>query len=181
MSRKDVKELGDLLDEGQAALLIVGESVLETYIEKALSRATRHASLEVEMDKGVLKQAIAEAAKELETGTGLTAAAPARRPRRRSDGAGGGRGPPPRALRTAGRVVKSRATFPRLRRPGTLAAYSTGKKGGLRWQRYVATSRSKHRPPSLKPPGRTSSAPYATAGTTLRVTTWSASTPSRPA
>jgi uncharacterized membrane protein len=65
MSRKDVKELGELLDEGQAALLIVGEAVLETYIEKALSRATRHASLEVEMDRGVLKQAIADAAKEL--------------------------------------------------------------------------------------------------------------------
>jgi uncharacterized membrane protein len=66
MSRKDVKELGELLDEGQAALLIVGESVLQTYIQGALTRATRHASLEVEMDKGVLKEALAEAAKELE-------------------------------------------------------------------------------------------------------------------
>jgi uncharacterized membrane protein len=66
MSRKDVKELGDLLDEGQAALLVVGESVLQTYIEGAITRARRHDSIEVEMDKGVLKEAIAQAAKELE-------------------------------------------------------------------------------------------------------------------
>jgi uncharacterized membrane protein len=66
MSRKDVKELGDLLDEGQAALLIVGEAALQTYIDKALSRAKRHTSLEVEMDKNLLKEALAEAAKELQ-------------------------------------------------------------------------------------------------------------------
>ncbi len=63
--RKDVKELGDLLDEGQAALLIVGESVLESYVGDALSRAKRHASMEVEMDRDLLKQAIAEAAAEV--------------------------------------------------------------------------------------------------------------------
>jgi len=68
VSRKDVKELGDLLDEGQAALLIVGEAVLQTYVETALSRARRHASMEVEMDRALLKQALAEAAEQLRQG-----------------------------------------------------------------------------------------------------------------
>jgi uncharacterized membrane protein len=66
MSRKDVKELGELLDEGQAALLIVGESALKTYLDSAITRAKRHDSLEVDMDKGVLKEAIAQAAQQLE-------------------------------------------------------------------------------------------------------------------
>jgi len=66
MSRKDVKELGDLLDEGEAALLIVGESVLQSYVEEALPRARRHVALEVEMESRVLREALAQAAKEME-------------------------------------------------------------------------------------------------------------------
>ena len=66
MSRKQVKELGDLLDEGQAALLIIGESALKSYVDEALTRARRHTALEVEMESDVLKQALAEAAKEVQ-------------------------------------------------------------------------------------------------------------------
>ena len=35
MSRADVKEFGDLIDDGQAALVIVGESKLQEAVEKA--------------------------------------------------------------------------------------------------------------------------------------------------
>ena len=49
MSRGDAKEaLGELLDEGQAALIVVGESRLEEQLDKALTRAEK--SLEKELD-----------------------------------------------------------------------------------------------------------------------------------
>jgi uncharacterized membrane protein len=66
MSRKDVKELGDLLDEGEAALLIVGESALQSYVEKALPHARRHVALEVDMESHVLRETLAQAAREME-------------------------------------------------------------------------------------------------------------------
>ena len=66
MSRKDVKELGELLDEGEAALLIVGQSALQNYVEEALPRARRHVALEVEMESHVMRETLAQAAKEME-------------------------------------------------------------------------------------------------------------------
>ena len=66
MSRKDVKELGELLDEGEAALLIVGQSALQSYVEEALPRARRHIALEVEMESHVMRETLALAAKEME-------------------------------------------------------------------------------------------------------------------
>jgi len=41
MSRADVKELGEALDEGQAALLVVGSPDLRVQTERILSRAQR--------------------------------------------------------------------------------------------------------------------------------------------
>jgi len=64
MSRKDVKELGELLDEGEAALLIVGESALQSYVDKALTRARQRSTREVDMESKVLRQALDEAAKD---------------------------------------------------------------------------------------------------------------------
>ncbi len=34
MSRADVKEFGDIIDSGEAALVIVGETKIEAYLEK---------------------------------------------------------------------------------------------------------------------------------------------------
>ena len=42
MSRSDVKELGDLLDANQAALLIVGETTIEDAVNKAQLKAEKH-------------------------------------------------------------------------------------------------------------------------------------------
>ena len=64
MSRKDVKELAELLDEGEAALLIVGESALQSYVDKALTRARQRSTREVDMESKVLRQALDEAAKD---------------------------------------------------------------------------------------------------------------------
>src|SRR5215475_8491537 len=41
MSRGDMKELGDLLDEGEAALVVVGESRVGEQLDKALTRAQK--------------------------------------------------------------------------------------------------------------------------------------------
>lgn len=47
MSRKDVKELGELLDEGEVALLVVGDWQLDKAIDKAFSRAIKKMDREV--------------------------------------------------------------------------------------------------------------------------------------
>ena len=39
MSRADVKEFGDAIDAGEAALVIVGETTIESYVEKAELKA----------------------------------------------------------------------------------------------------------------------------------------------
>ncbi len=41
MSRSDVKELGELIDAGEAALLIVGESTVEDAVDKAELKAEK--------------------------------------------------------------------------------------------------------------------------------------------
>ena len=65
LSRKDVKELGELLDDGEAALLIVSEAALQSYIDEALTRARTRSTREVDMESKVLRDALAEAAKDV--------------------------------------------------------------------------------------------------------------------
>jgi uncharacterized membrane protein len=50
MSRKDVKELGQRLDEGQAALIVIGESRVQEQLDKALTRAQTSEEREVDAD-----------------------------------------------------------------------------------------------------------------------------------
>jgi uncharacterized membrane protein len=50
MSRKDAKELGERLDEGQAALIVIGESRVQEQLDKALTRAQRSEEREVDAD-----------------------------------------------------------------------------------------------------------------------------------
>lgn len=47
LSRKDVKELGEQLDSGEVALLVVGDWQLDKAIDKAFSRATKKMDREV--------------------------------------------------------------------------------------------------------------------------------------
>ena len=65
MSRSDVKELGDVIDNGEAALLIVGESTVAEAIEKAQLTAAKHVSKELEATAKELDKAVQDAAKNL--------------------------------------------------------------------------------------------------------------------
>ena len=65
MSRADVKELGDVIDAGEAALVIVGETTIESYVEKAGLKAQRKVAKELEVDKKDVDKAVQEAAQEI--------------------------------------------------------------------------------------------------------------------
>ena len=65
MSRADVKEFGDIIDEGQAALIIVGESKLEQAVEKAELKAEKHVARELNVSAKDVDAAVQEAAGEL--------------------------------------------------------------------------------------------------------------------
>lgn len=60
MSRGDLKDLGETLDEGEAAVIVIGESRVEEQLEKALSRAKKRIEKEVEADAAQVKEALAE-------------------------------------------------------------------------------------------------------------------------
>ena len=65
MSRSDVKELGDVIDDGQAALVIVGESKVEQALEKAGLKAEKHVAKELDVSPKDIDQAVQEAAGEV--------------------------------------------------------------------------------------------------------------------
>jgi uncharacterized membrane protein len=65
MSRSDVKELGDVIDAGEAALLIVGESTIEEAIDKADLKAEKHVAKEINANAKEVDKEIKEAAKSM--------------------------------------------------------------------------------------------------------------------
>ena len=65
MSRSDVKELGDVIDDGQAALVIVGESKVEQAVEKAGLKAEKHIAKELDVSPKDIDKALKEAAGEV--------------------------------------------------------------------------------------------------------------------
>ncbi|MGA9275692.1 DUF1269 domain-containing protein [Ilumatobacter sp.] len=62
MSRSDVKELGDLLDAGEAALLVVGDTTLGAALEKAELRAEKHVAKELDVSTTDIDAAVKAAA-----------------------------------------------------------------------------------------------------------------------
>jgi uncharacterized membrane protein len=62
MSRSDVKEFGELIDSGQAALVIVGESKLQEAVEKAELKAEKHVAKELDVSPRDVDKAVQEAA-----------------------------------------------------------------------------------------------------------------------
>jgi uncharacterized membrane protein len=62
MSRADVKELGEVLDSGQAALVVVGESKMQQALDKAALRAEKHVARELDVDPKDIDQVVAETA-----------------------------------------------------------------------------------------------------------------------
>ncbi len=61
MSRSDLKDLGEGLDEGNAALIVVGESKLDELLEKATTRARKVIEKEIDADAEQLKRELKEA------------------------------------------------------------------------------------------------------------------------
>jgi uncharacterized membrane protein len=64
MSRKDVLELGEFIDDGEAALVVVGESKMQAYVERAVTKADKRISRQIDMESKVLEKELKEAAKE---------------------------------------------------------------------------------------------------------------------
>ncbi len=60
--RKDVAELGELLDEGEAAVVVIGVPTPELGAQKFLKRAAKVAKKQVDADADEIKKAIDEAA-----------------------------------------------------------------------------------------------------------------------
>ncbi|MDQ4133481.1 MAG: DUF1269 domain-containing protein [Actinomycetota bacterium] len=60
MSRADMKELGEFLDESEAALVVVGESKLEEYLEREIKRAEKRMAKEIKGDVKDFEKALEE-------------------------------------------------------------------------------------------------------------------------
>ncbi len=56
MSRGDAKDLGELLEGGEAALVVIGESRLEEQLDKLLEHALRSIEKEIDADSEELKK-----------------------------------------------------------------------------------------------------------------------------
>jgi uncharacterized membrane protein len=64
IARDDAKELGDLIDTGEATLLVIGESRLEEQLNKALTRAEKAIEKEIKVDREEFKRELEKAEKE---------------------------------------------------------------------------------------------------------------------
>lgn len=62
ISRSDMKELGELIDQGQAALLVVGETTMEDALDKAALKAEKHIAKQLDVKPGDVDAAVKEAA-----------------------------------------------------------------------------------------------------------------------
>ncbi|MGC1814540.1 MAG: DUF1269 domain-containing protein [Solirubrobacterales bacterium] len=56
MSRSDAKELGEYLDEGQAALVVIGKSRVQEQLDKALTRAEKSDERQIDADAKELEK-----------------------------------------------------------------------------------------------------------------------------
>jgi uncharacterized membrane protein len=63
ISRGDLKDLGEELEAGSAAVIVLGESKLEEQLEKALARANKVIEQEVDADADELEREIEAAAR----------------------------------------------------------------------------------------------------------------------
>jgi hypothetical protein len=58
MSRGDVKELGEALDAGEAALVVIGRSKLEETLDRELRRADRRINKQLKADAKELEEGL---------------------------------------------------------------------------------------------------------------------------
>jgi hypothetical protein len=60
--RSDVKQLGELIDTGQAALLVVGASTLEQALDKATLKAEKQAAKQLDVSTADVDAEVKDAA-----------------------------------------------------------------------------------------------------------------------
>ncbi len=65
MSRADVKELGELLDAGEACLLVIGESNLEGIVDQTEFKSDKHVQKRLDVSATDVDAAVKETAKQL--------------------------------------------------------------------------------------------------------------------
>jgi uncharacterized membrane protein len=65
LSRSDVKELGEFIDAGEACLLVIGESKIESAIEKAGLKAEKQVAKQLDVNPKDIDAAVKDAAKQL--------------------------------------------------------------------------------------------------------------------
>jgi uncharacterized membrane protein len=70
ISRGDAKELGDMLEEGEAALIVIGESRLEEQLDKALQHAVKSIEKEIDANGEEIKQELRQELGEVEAPAG---------------------------------------------------------------------------------------------------------------
>jgi uncharacterized membrane protein len=58
MSNSDLKEVGEMLDESEAALIVVGEATIERGVDEATKRAKKEMKKEVRADAKEMERAI---------------------------------------------------------------------------------------------------------------------------
>jgi len=58
MSRSDLEEVGEMLDESEAALIVVGEATIERGVDEAIKGAKREIKKEVRADAREIERAI---------------------------------------------------------------------------------------------------------------------------
>lgn len=61
LSRSDVKELGEVIDEGEAALIVIGESKISSALKPGELNATRSIDKELDVDPQALHREVKEA------------------------------------------------------------------------------------------------------------------------
>ena len=61
MSRSDVKEVGEMLDDSEAALIVVGEATVERAVDEATERAKRDLKKEIRADVREMEKVVDEA------------------------------------------------------------------------------------------------------------------------
>ena len=65
LARSDVKELGDLVNQGQAAILVVGERKVEPLLKRTALQPTKHVTKDVAVSSKDITKAIEEAGTEI--------------------------------------------------------------------------------------------------------------------
>jgi uncharacterized membrane protein len=61
MSRDDIKEVGEMLDNSEAALIVVGEATIERAVDDATKQAKRELKKEIRADARDMERAVDEA------------------------------------------------------------------------------------------------------------------------